>query len=214
MSKKSVPPSGERTFTVVFYSVSLWLRRLEKSRKQHPTKQQLYNHLPPISKTLHIKRTRFGGYWRRGKDEFLSNVLLWASSHGHTSVGRPTRTYLKQLCTDTGCSLKDLSEARERDRDRERDRESEERGRGEKERERRKSVLAVRHEDDDISIYRVRWVKSHHFRLLILRINFIYLFMFPSAVKPTRVIWRVCEESSTMTPLIPLEIGKQHAVLF
>ena len=29
-------------------------------------------------------------------------------SRGHTSVGQPTRTYLLQLCTDTGCSLEDL----------------------------------------------------------------------------------------------------------
>ena len=28
---------------------------LNKSWKQHPTKQQLYNHLPPISKTIEDK---------------------------------------------------------------------------------------------------------------------------------------------------------------
>ena len=31
-------------------------------------------------------------------------------------VGRPTRTYQQQLCTDTGCSLEDLPEAMD-DRD-------------------------------------------------------------------------------------------------
>ena len=31
---------------------------LNKSWRQHPTKQQLYGHLPPITKTIHVKRTR------------------------------------------------------------------------------------------------------------------------------------------------------------
>ena len=29
-------------------------------------------------------------------------------THGCASAGRPARTYLQQLCTDIGCSLKDL----------------------------------------------------------------------------------------------------------
>ena len=40
----------------------------------------------------------------------------WTFSHRRTSVGRPTRTYVQQLCTDTGCSLEDLPEAMD-DRD-------------------------------------------------------------------------------------------------
>ena len=35
---------------------------LNKSRKQHPTKQQLYGHLPPITKTIKIRRTRHAGH--------------------------------------------------------------------------------------------------------------------------------------------------------
>ena len=38
----------------------------------------------------------------------MSDVLLWTSAHGRASVERPTRTYLQQLCADTGCSLEDL----------------------------------------------------------------------------------------------------------
>ena len=49
------------------------------------------------------------------RDGLISDVLLWALSHRHASVGRP-RTYLQQLCTDTGCSLEDLPEVIE-DRD-------------------------------------------------------------------------------------------------
>ena len=35
---------------------------LNKSWRQHPTKHQLYGHLPPITKTIQITRTRHGGH--------------------------------------------------------------------------------------------------------------------------------------------------------
>ena len=50
---------------------------LNKSWRQHPTKQQLYGHLPPISKTIEIRRTRHAGHCWRSKDELISDVLLW-----------------------------------------------------------------------------------------------------------------------------------------
>ena len=81
---------------------------LNKSWRQHPTKLPLYGHLPPISKTIQVRRTRHAGYCWRSKDELISDVLPWNPSHGRARVGR---TYLQQLCTDTGCSMEDLSEA-------------------------------------------------------------------------------------------------------
>ena len=84
---------------------------LNKSWRQHPTKQQLYGHLPPISKTIKIRRTRHvGHYWRR-RDELISDVLLSAPLHGRAKAGRPVWTYLQQLCADTGCSPEDLPKA-------------------------------------------------------------------------------------------------------
>ena len=83
---------------------------LSKSSKYRPTTQLLYGHQPPISKTIQIKRTRHAGHCFRSKDELISDVLRWTPSHGLASVGRPTRTYHHQLCTDTRCSLEDLSE--------------------------------------------------------------------------------------------------------
>ena len=71
-------------------------------------KQQLYSPLSPISKSIQINRTRHAGHCWRSKSEIISDVLLWTPSHGRASVGRPTRTYLQQLCTDTWCSLEDL----------------------------------------------------------------------------------------------------------
>ena len=78
-----------------------------KSWKQHPTEQQLYGHLSPISKTIQVRQTRYAEHCLRSKDELISDVLLWTPSHGPASVGRP-RTYLQHLCTDTGGRLEDL----------------------------------------------------------------------------------------------------------
>ena len=84
---------------------------IEKSWKQHSTKQQLYDHLPLISKTIQIRQTSHAGYYWRSKDELISDVLQWTPSHGHACIGRPVRTYLQKLSTDTGPSLEDLPEA-------------------------------------------------------------------------------------------------------
>ena len=84
---------------------------LNQSWRQHPTKQQLYGHLPPITKTIKIRRTRYAGYSWRSKDELIRDVLLWTPSYGRASVGRPARTYIQQLRANTECSHEDLPEA-------------------------------------------------------------------------------------------------------
>ena len=38
----------------------------------------------------------------------IRDIRMWIPSHGRAKVGRPARTYLQQLCTDTGCSIEDL----------------------------------------------------------------------------------------------------------
>ena len=50
---------------------------LNKSWGQHSTKQQLYGHLPPITKTIKARRTRHVRHRRRSRDELISDVLLW-----------------------------------------------------------------------------------------------------------------------------------------
>ena len=45
---------------------------LNKSRRQHPTKQQLYGHLPLTTKTLQVRRIRHAGHCWRSKDELIS----------------------------------------------------------------------------------------------------------------------------------------------
>ena len=61
--------------------------------RQHPTKQQLYSHLPPITKTIQIRWTRHAGHYWRSRDELISDVLLWTPIHGRAKAGRPAWTY-------------------------------------------------------------------------------------------------------------------------
>ena len=120
MSKKSVSPSCERTFTLMFfqaavvsivlYGCTTWTltKRLKKkldgnytrmlrailntSWRQHPTKHQLYGHLLPITKTIQVRRTRHAGHCWRSKDERISDVFLWTPAYGRAKAGRPAWT--------------------------------------------------------------------------------------------------------------------------
>ena len=84
---------------------------LNKSWRQHPTRHQLYGHQHPITKTIQVRRTRHAEHCRKSKDELISEVLLWTPTYGQAKAGRPARTYIEQLCEDTGCSPEDLPEA-------------------------------------------------------------------------------------------------------
>ena len=97
---------------------------LNKSWLKHPTRHQLYGHLPPITKTIQVRRTRHAGRCWRSRDVLISDVLLWTPPHGRAKAERPGRTYFQQLCEDTGCCPEDLPEAmndREKWRERVRD---------------------------------------------------------------------------------------------
>ena len=65
---------------------------LNRSWQQHPTRWQLYGHLPPITKTIQARRTRHAGHYRRSKDEIVSDPRIWpiksrtTSSNIHTAA--------------------------------------------------------------------------------------------------------------------------------
>ena len=84
---------------------------LNRSWQQHPTRRQLYGHLPPITKTIQARQTRHAGHCWRSKDEVVSDVLLWTPAYGQSKAGRPARTFIQQLCDDTGCNCEELPEA-------------------------------------------------------------------------------------------------------
>ena len=69
----------------------------------------------------------------KNRDELISDVLQWTPSQGGAKAGRPARTYMLQLCADTGWSPGDRPKAMD---------DSGQRGS-------EISVLIVRHDDDD-----------------------------------------------------------------
>ena len=84
----------------------------------------LYGHRPPITKSIQVRWTRHAGHCWRSRDELISDVHLWTPTYGWAKAGRPARTYIQQLCEDTGYSPEDLPEAmndREKWRERVRD---------------------------------------------------------------------------------------------
>ena len=66
---------------------------LNKSWRQHPTRHQLYGHLPPITKTIQARRTRHAVQCWRSKDELISDVLLWTPAYDRVKAGRPAVVY-------------------------------------------------------------------------------------------------------------------------
>ena len=107
--------------SILLYGCTTWTltKRLEKKldgnyarmQRQHHRRHRLYGHLPPITKTIQVRRTRHAGHCWRSRDELISDVLLWTPTYGRAKAGRPARTYIQQLCEDTGCSPEDLPEA-------------------------------------------------------------------------------------------------------
>ena len=79
----------------VFLTITVYL--LPSPAKQHPTKQQLYGHLPPITKTIKVRRTRHAGHSWRSRDELISDVHLWTPRYGRAKARRTTRTYIQPL---------------------------------------------------------------------------------------------------------------------
>ena len=84
---------------------------LNKSWKQHHIKQQLYDHWSPILQAIQVGWEKHAGHYWRSKNEVISDVLQWTTTHGHTSVGGAAQTYIYLLCANTGCHLEDLPRA-------------------------------------------------------------------------------------------------------
>ena len=62
---------------------------LNKSWWQHLARQQLYGHLPLITKTIQVRWTRHPGHCWRIRNELISEVLLWTPTYGWAKAGRP-----------------------------------------------------------------------------------------------------------------------------
>ena len=105
-------PGSGRIDTAIWMHYSAEEEARRQLHKQHPTRHQLYGHLPPITKTIQVKQTRHAGHCWRSKDKH-SDVLLWTSTYGQAKQD-----------DQPGCSPEDLSEVkndREKWRERVRD---------------------------------------------------------------------------------------------
>ena len=54
---------------------------LNKSWQQHPTRHQLHGHLPPITKTIQVRRTRHAGHCWRSRDELIRDIYSYGPPH-------------------------------------------------------------------------------------------------------------------------------------
>ena len=62
------------------YTRMLWAI-LNKCWRQHSTRHQLYGHLPPITKTIQVRRTRHAGHSWGSKDELISEENSYGPPH-------------------------------------------------------------------------------------------------------------------------------------
>ena len=81
---------------------------LNVSWDDYLTNSQLYGKLAKITDVIKERRLRFTGHSFRNKEELVSDLLLWAPSHGQRSSGRPQKTYLDQFSSDSGHSIDKL----------------------------------------------------------------------------------------------------------
>ena len=73
---------------------------LNKSWRQQPKRHQLYGHLPPFTTTIQVRRTTHARHCWRSRDKLISDLLLWTPTYVRAKAGRPSRTYIQQLCED------------------------------------------------------------------------------------------------------------------
>ena len=135
---------------------------LNDSWRQHPTKLQQYSHLPPVTKTIKVRRIKHAGHCWGSRDELVSDVLLWTPSQERAKAGRLARTYIQQLFVDTGCSPEDQSKQWTIGRVGERGSEI--------------SVLIARHDDNDaFNLMQIIYIELYGFKysyLILLIICF------------------------------------------
>ena len=149
------------------YIRKLWAI-LNKSMRQHHTKQQLYGHQPPITKTIQVRRTIHAGHCWRSKDELISDILLW-SPH----MGEQRQDYQLEPIYNSTVLIQDI--ALKTDREQWLIETGGERGSG-------SSVLAARNDNDDdgvrqrddIAFPRSPELKSYH----KIHKNLIFMILF------------------------------------
>ena len=120
---------------------------LNKSWRQHPTRHQLYDHLPPITKNIQVRRTRHVGHSWRSRDKLISDVLLWTPTNGRHEHTFRSYVRIREVALKTCQRRWTIGRSGER-------------GSG-------ISVLAARHDDDDdmyeedLALNNQQWLICH-----------------------------------------------------
>ena len=87
--------------SVLLYNCTIWTLMKHLERKlgvnyhvvfnnawnRHPTKQQLYIHLPPISFAIKVRQAGHSEPCWWSKHKLMNDIFLWTPIHGHTNVG-------------------------------------------------------------------------------------------------------------------------------
>ena len=87
----------------------LLMRVQNISWKRHPTKQQIYGTIPPVSNIVRARRVQFAGHCCRAEGEVISSLLLWKPP-SQSRRGRKL-SYPDTLARDTGIQHQDLCKA-------------------------------------------------------------------------------------------------------
>ena len=85
----------------------LLMRAQNISWKKHPTKQEIYGGLPPISTVIAQRRSRFAGHCMRAEDQIISEVLPLCLQQGHRRGRRPL-TFPDIVARDVKLSVEDM----------------------------------------------------------------------------------------------------------
>ena len=83
--------------SILLYGCTTWTptKRVKKKLDGNYTKMlrtilnKSWRHLPPITKTIKIRRTRHAQHFWRSRNELIRDVLLWTPSHGRAKA-KPT----------------------------------------------------------------------------------------------------------------------------
>ena len=81
---------------------------LNKTLKKLPAKSHFCDLLSLNSEAIEVRRTRYVGYIWRKRGKLTSDFSLSIYTERHTSVNRPVKTHIHQLCAGTGCRLQNL----------------------------------------------------------------------------------------------------------
>ena len=75
---------------------------------QRVPNKTLYHGHPHISDIIRTRRLQLAGHVWRHDDEIANQLLFWQPTHGKNKRGRPSKTFINQLCDDTDLDVPEI----------------------------------------------------------------------------------------------------------